>query len=428
MTMQSKQQNAAQEELLREPGYPWYVKTLAAAIVCAAVAGGWYWYSMKSSVTSVHYVTEQVERGRIRVTVSADGTLNPMRTVTLGSELSGIVSKVNVDVNDFVENGQTLIELDTRNLEARVAQNRAAVQSARAKRAESEANLRESELKLKRMKELNRLSGGQMPSRTELETQQAAVDTAKAQVAVSEASIADAQASLKTAETDLSKAMIKSPIDGVVLARSVEPGYAVAASLQAVELLTLATDLKSLELQVAVDEADIGVVKEGQKAYFTVSSYPNKRFPAVLKKVAYGAKTTENVVTYTTYLDVDNTDMLLRPGMTASATISTAQKDQVLLVPNSAFRFAPKKSPEKSASMANMMAPRPPHSAEAKQAKVTVQHGETQRSLYVLRDGQPVRVRVVTGLTDGMKTEIVSGDIAEGDKVVVDQQKAGTAK
>ena len=267
-----------------------------------------------------------------------------------------------------------------------------------------------------------------MPSRTELETQQAAVDTAQAQVAVSEASIADAQASLKTAETDLSKAMIKSPIDGVVLARSVEPGYAVAASLQAVELLTLATDLKSLELQVAVDEADIGVVKEGQKAYFTVSSYPNKRFPAVLKKVAYGAKTTENVVTYTTYLDVDNTDMLLRPGMTASATISTAQKDQVLLVPNSAFRFAPKKSPEKSASMANMMAPRPPHSAAAKQAKVTVQHGETQRSLYVLRDGQPVRVRVVTGLTDGMKTEIVSGDIAEGDKVVVDQQKAGTAK
>ena len=320
--MTQNKQNTAQEDLLREPGYPWYVKLLALGVVCAAAGGGWYWYSGQSAGSDVHYVTEQVERGRIRVTVSADGTLNPMRTVTLGSELSGIVSKVNVDVNDTITTGQTLIELDTRNLEAKVAQNRAAVRSAQAKRDESQASLRESELKLKRMKELNRLSGGQMPSRTELESQQASVDTAKALVSVAEASIADAEASLRTAETDLSKADIKSPIDGVVLARSVEPGYAVAASLQAVELLTLATDLKSLELQVSVDEADIGVVKEGQKAYFTVSAYPNRRFPAVLKKVAYGAKTTENVVTYTTYLDVDNTDMLLRPGMTASATIS----------------------------------------------------------------------------------------------------------
>lgn len=425
--MTQNKQNSAQEDLLREPGYPWYVKLLALGVVCAAAGGGWYWYSGQSAGSDVHYVTEQVERGRIRVTVSADGTLNPMRTVTLGSELSGIVSKVNVDVNDTITTGQTLIELDTRNLEAKVAQNRAAVRSAQAKRDESQASLRESELKLKRMKELNRLSGGQMPSRTELESQQASVDTAKALVSVAEASIADAEASLRTAETDLSKADIKSPIDGVVLARSVEPGYAVAASLQAVELLTLATDLKSLELQVSVDEADIGVVKEGQKAYFTVSAYPNRRFPAVLKKVAYGAKTTENVVTYTTYLDVDNTDMLLRPGMTASATISTAQKDQVLLVPNSAFRFAPKTTAAKTRSMANMMAPRPPHSSATKQAKVTAQHGQAERAIYVLRDGKPVRINVMTGLTDGMQTEIVSGDLAEGDKVVVDQQKAGAA-
>ena len=136
---------------------------------------------------------------------------------------------------------------------------------------------------------------------------------------MADANIADAMASLQTAENDLSKADIKSPIDGVVLARSVEPGYAVAASLQAVELLTLATDLSQLELEVSVDEADIGVVKQGQKAYFTVSAYPNRRFPAELTKVSYGATTTENVVTYTAYLQVDNQQMQLRPGMTASA-------------------------------------------------------------------------------------------------------------
>lgn len=156
------------------------------------------------------------------------------------------------------------------------------------------------------------------------------------------ASIEDAQATLAQAQTDLSKADIKSPIDGVVLARSVEPGYAVAASLQAVELLTLATDLRELELQVNVDEADIGVVKSGQKAYFTVSAYPDRRFPATLKKVAFGSTETENVVTYTTYLNVDNKELLLRPGMTASATISTAHKSDVLLVPNSALRFRPR--------------------------------------------------------------------------------------
>ena len=196
----------------------------------------------------------------------------------------------------------------------KVASARASLASAEAKLAESKATLKEAQVKDKRLKELNKLSGGKMPSRTDLDAQEAAVATAKAAVEVAKATIADAQAALETAETDRSKANIKSPIDGVVLARSVEPGYAVAASLQAVELLSLATDLRELELKVNVDEADIGSIQSGQKAYFTVSAYPDKRFPATLTKVAYGATTTENVVTYTTYLNVDNADLLLRPG------------------------------------------------------------------------------------------------------------------
>lgn len=398
------------------------VKIICFAAAAAVIGAGAWWYFGRDAGAGVRYVTQKAVRGPIDVTVSADGTLNPMRTVSLGSELSGIVSKVNVDVNDPIKVGQVLIELDTRKLKAQVAQYSAAVLSAEAERDKQEASLREAQLKLRRMNELNRLSGGKMPSRTELETQQASVDTAKAAVNAAKASIDDAKASLSTAETDLSKTQIKSPIDGVVLTRSVEPGYAVAATLQAVELLSLATDLRRLELQVSVDEADIGVVKPGQEAYFTVGAYPNRRFPATLKKVAYGATTTENVVTYTTYLDVDNADMLLRPGMTASVTISTAHKDKSLMVPNSAFRYTPKV--QKSGSAVKSMMPMPPHRDSEKSVKEQTQHGESERTIWVLRSGEPVRVDVVAGLTNGTQTEIVSGDVKEGDAVIVDQQKA----
>lgn len=401
-----------------------YVKWLGVATLLVLALGGWYWWKQAQFHDDVKYVTEQVEKGGIHVTVSADGTLAPVRTVTIGSELSGIVREVHVDVNDSVTQGQALVTLDTRNLLAKVQQYRAALQSAKANLVQSQASLKEAELKLKRMRKLNRLSQGAMPSRTELESQTATVETVKASVAVAKANVSDAEALLKTAETDLSKAVIKAPIDGVILTRSVEPGYAVAATLQAVELLTLASDLRALELQVAVDEADIGVVKEGQKAFFTVSTYPNKRFPATLRKVAYGATTTENVVTYTAYLNVDNGAMLLRPGMTASATISTADKNDVLLVPNSAFRYQPKLTTQsRGATMPGMMPRRSPHAAGTKKVKELAQHGELQKTLYVLKDNKPVLVNVVTGLTDGLQTEIVSGDLTEGDQVILDQQK-----
>ena len=409
--MTEQENNDRTKLLLKDESRSRYVLWAAGGVLAALVAGAWYWYQGTQNTNAVKYVTEAVERGDVHVSVSADGTLAPVRTVSLGSELSGIVREVNVDVNDEIKEGQSLIVLDKRNLEAKVLQNRASLRSAEASRRQSAASLREAELKLKRMQELNRLSKA------------ASVDTARAAVAVADANIADAMASLQTAENDLSKADIKSPIDGVVLARSVEPGYAVAASLQAVELLTLATDLSQLELEVSVDEADIGVVKQGQKAYFTVSAYPNRRFPAELTKVSYGATTTENVVTYTAYLQVDNQQMQLRPGMTASATISTADKQDVLLVPNSAFRFRPKAASESDKPKMNAMMPGPPHGAASKKVKEIAQHGQASRTVYVLRDGKPVRVDVVTGLTDGMQTEIVSGDIAEGDKVVVDQQK-----
>lgn len=426
---------AAVEKLLGEKRRPWYVRAVPVVVVLALAAGGaWWWQKSAAGTQKVNYVTERVVRGPISVTVSADGTLKPTRTVTLGSELSGIVRKVNVDVNDSISAGDVLIELDTRNLESKVASARASLASAKAQLAQNRATLNEAEVKDRRLKELNKLSGGKMPSRTDLDAQEAAVATARAALEVAKANIADAEASLSQTETDLSKAMIKSPIDGVVLARSVEPGYAVAASLQAVELLSLATDLSELELQVNVDEADIGSVQAGQKAFFTVSAYPDKKFPATLTKVAFGSTTTENVVTYTTYLDVKNPELQLRPGMTASATISTAHKDQVLLVPNSALRFMPNKNAgaEEASAGSGMRSafmsgpPRGGRGGSGKTAKEEsgAQHAQRMRTLYVLRGGEAVPVTVTTGLTDGAHTEIVSGEISESDAVIVDQQRA----
>ena len=187
----------------------------------------------------------------------------------------------------------------------------------------------------------SKLSGGKVPSQSELDTARATLEKSQANEAAARATVQDAKAALSTDETNLSKASIRSPTDGVILTRSVDPGNAVAASLQAVTLFTIAEDLRKLKLQVSVDEADVGTVKNGQTATFTVAAYPRRKYPAVITRVAYGSTTTDNVVTYTTYLDVDNADLSLRPGMTATATIASAERHGVLLVPNTALRFTP---------------------------------------------------------------------------------------
>ncbi|MGN1209637.1 MAG: efflux RND transporter periplasmic adaptor subunit [Duodenibacillus sp.] len=401
---------------------------LCGALIALALAGaaGWYFIGSGAGKTPA-YRTEALERGDLRVTVTANGTLNPVRTVSIGSELSGIVQSVLVDVNSSVKAGDTLIELDKAKLTANVHQAQAALSSAKASLAQAEATLAEATAKMRRYEELNKTSGGQLPSRTELDVQRAAVLKAKAGVLSAKAAIEDAQATLETRRTDLSKASIKSPVDGVVLARSVEPGYAVAASLQAVELLTVATDLRELELQVDVDEADVGQVHEGQRVSFTVASYPNKHFKADLTKIAFGASdTTDNVVTYTTYLMVKNPQLALRPGMTATATIETAAKKNVLLVPNTALRFQPREQAN-AGSGVSVSAMMPPMRSKGRKSgkQLSLNQSERTQTVYVVgEDGRAQPRKVVTGLTDGRMTEIVSSDFKEGDKVIIDQLKA----
>jgi HlyD family secretion protein len=418
--------------LLDEPATrpPWKRPLLWAGVVLLAglVAAGWAWQARRSAAAAPSYVTEPVVRGQISVVVSANGTLQPTQSVSIGSELSGTVAKVLVDVNDRVKKGQVLVELDTAKLRDQIVRSRATLASAEAKVAQAVATVKESQGNLARLEEVARLSGGKVPSQSELDTARATLDRAKADEASARASVADARAALSTDETNLSKASIRSPMDGVVLTRSVDPGNAVAASLQAVTLFTLADDLSHLRLQVNVDETDVGMVKNDQTATFTVGAYPNRRYPATVTRVAYGSTTTDNVVTYTTYLDVDNSDFSLRPGMTAVATIQSSDRGQSLLVPNTALRFAPTATPRaasgSSTSIVSRLVPRPPLSGARRSAQPAAganTNGATKQ-LWLLRDGQPIALSVTVGATDGRHTEVSGTGIAEGDAVITDQR------
>ena len=405
--------------------WPWVALLLAVALG----AGLWFWQAQRQASAQPRYLTEPVTRGRLLVTVSANGTLEPTNKVAIGSELSGTVARVPVDVNDRVEQGQVLAELDTTKLRDQVARSSAALAVARAKVVQADATVAEARGNLQRLRDVAKLSGGQVPSRAELATGEAAVARADADAASARASVADAQAALRVDETNLRKASIRSPIKGVVLSRAVDPGNAVAASLQAVTLFTLAEDLTRMKLEVNVDEADVGQVREGQHATFTVSAYPNREYPATVTRVDYGSTTKDNVVTYVAELSVVNDDLSLRPGMTATAVIAAAERRDVLLVPNAALRFTPPvaaasaASAAASGSLVSRLMPRPPAQATRRAGTSTA----AVRQLWVLRDGRLVAVPVVPGASDGRLTEVDSPQLQPG-MVVVVGQVSGSAR
>jgi HlyD family secretion protein len=416
--------------LLDEPARrAWYLRPVlwaVAALIALAAAGAWYWQNEQNANAAPRYTTEPVRRGNITLSVTANGTLQPTRSIAIGSELSGTVLKVNVDVNDRIKKGQVLVELDTAKLKDQILRSRATLAAANAKVAQTAATVKEAQATLGRFEEVQRLSGGKVPSKTELDTAHATLERARADEAAARASINDAQAALSTDEINLSKASIRAPSDGVILTRNVDPGNAVAASLQAVTLFTIAEDLKQLRLQVNVDEADVGSVAVGQKATFTVSAYPGRNYPATVTRVAYGSTTTDNVVTYVTYLDVDNSDLSLRPGMTATATIIATSHNDVLLVPNTALRFEPAAAEaappaaKGGGGIVSQLTPRFPRrqrSGAADSASTA-----TARQVWVLRDGKAVAVAVTPGISDGRVTEVVSGDLQVGMQVITDQR------
>jgi HlyD family secretion protein len=418
--------------LLAEPApHVWYRRPalwLGMLLLVLTAGGLWYWQSSRAANAAPSYITQTVARGDLTLTVTANGTLQPTRSISIGSELSGAVRKVNVDVNDLVRKGQVLVELDTAKLRDQILRARASLAVANAKVAQAAATLKEARATLARFEEVARLSGGKVPSKTELDTARATLERATADEASAHASVNDAQAALSTDEINLSKASISAPADGVVLTRTVDPGNAVAASLQAVTLFTVAEDLTRLRLWVYVDEADVGSVKTGQDATFTVSAYPSRKFPARITRVGFGSTITDNVVTYLTYLDVDNADLSLRPGMTATATITATQRKDVLLVPNTALRFSPTAAAPDAAAKKGMgvsLLPRMPSSVTRKSAAAGASTASA-RQVWVLRDGQAVSVAVTPGISDGHLTEITGGDLQPGMQVITDQKTTAT--
>ncbi len=393
---------------------------LASAAAAILLAGAVVLYA-STGKSQARYKTAEVKKGDLTVTVTATGTLQPVEQVEVGTEVSGTIKTVAVDYNHKVKEGQVLAKLDTTKLEAQVLQSEATLSYARAKLRETQATVAETQSKLNRFKESLELSGGKVPSQAEYDAADAALKRAKAQEGTARADIAKAEATLKANRSDLNKGTIRSPIDGVVLERKVEPGQTVAASLQTPVLFKIAKDLTRMELCIGVDEADVGQVKEGQGAIFTVDAFPEKKFPARVREARFAAKTENNVVTYETVLDVDNSDMVLRPGMTATAFITVNSVSEALLVPNAALRFAPaqdktqKENSGGSKLLTSLLSRRPP-GADNRQAP----RQGSSNVVWKVEGEKIAPVKVRPGATDGVMTQILEGDLAPGTLLATD--------
>jgi HlyD family secretion protein len=469
---------------------PWRRWAMWGALLLAVVAAFVLWRGRGGDGSAGGYVTAPVRRGDLAVSVTATGTLQALDTVEVGSEVSGRVLAVQVDYNDQVRAGQVLATLDPEQAQARAEEAAAQVAAAAAAQRRAAASAEEARQNLTR---LQRLHGSGLISPQDLDAAEATARRAEADVASARAQATVAEASLAAIRSNLEKTQIRAPIDGIVLARSVEPGQTVAASFQAPVLFTLARDLRQMTLHVDVDEADVGKVREGQGASFTVDAYPGRTFPSRVVSLRNVPKTDQNVVTYEAVLAVENAEMLLRPGMTGTATIRTEEKAGVLLVPNSALRFTPPDvlaaeggrrgglfipgvtrspwqrrnerqrpgggaaatpgpggggpsaaaggaaagaRPGAGAGGAAGMGPGNRQSAPAAAARGGGAPGGPGGSgrgpngtrVWVLRQGTPEPVPVVTGATDGNETEVVDGALRPGDEVVVDVATAPSGR
>ncbi|MCZ8132661.1 MAG: efflux RND transporter periplasmic adaptor subunit [Steroidobacteraceae bacterium] len=404
---------------------------LAGTLLLAALLYAWL---ARGDDGAPAYATAAVERGDLRVRVSATGNLQPTNEVEVGSELSGLVAEVRVDNNDRVAKGQVLARIDTSRLADAIAQSRAALESAEAGVAQAEATAQQATATLARLEEVRQLSGGKVPSATEMDTARAEQARAQAAVRSAKAAVAQARAQLSSDETQFAKAAIRSPVTGVVLSRQVDPGQTVAASFNAPVLFLIAEDLARMRLEVRVDEADVGQVGAGQAARFQVDAFPGRTFPARVERVDLGANASgttaaatasavasaNSVVAYAAVLAVDNRDGSLRPGMTATAEIVTSEKRGVLLVPNAALRFDPEATGAAGArsGVTRVLLPGPMRGGNRPARDVTIGRGSEQRVHVLGDDGRPVPIAVRTGDSDGRLTEVTGEGLREGLAVI----------
>jgi HlyD family secretion protein len=393
-----------------------------AVVLLAVVAAFWSWRSSHTASNAITYITAPVTRGDLTVTVSATGTLQPTNEVDISSELSGTLATVQADYNDVVKKGQTLATLKTDTLTANVNLAQATLEARQADVATAQATVEQTTAAFARAQ---KLAAGGYDTQTTLDSAKADSDRAAAALASAKANLDIAKANLDIAQSNLTKANIVSPIDGVVLSRDVESGQIVASSLQAPVLFTLAEDLSKMEAQVAVDEADMGKVAVGNPATFTVEAFQNRAFPATISQVRLSPVTVEGVVTYTAILTVDNTDLSLRPGMTATATITVDQVKDTLLVPNAALRYSPPAEATRQNRGAGLLSLLMPSRGPGEQQNASSrQLANGKHVLWVLRDGKPKAVTVTVGLSDGTNTAVTSDELVAGDKAITAARKA----
>ena len=384
-------------------------------VIVLALFGAVASYLTSEKVTVTQFKTADVQQGDLTVTVTATGDLEPVNQVDVGTEISGTIESVEVDYNDQVKVGQVLVRLNTDQLQAQFRQSKAALDLAKARVQEANATAIETRKKFERSRGLAKKG---VCSQETCDADEAAYKRAVASQASTRAQVAQAKAQLDADQTTLKKAVIHSPINGIVLERSVEPGQTVAASLQAPVLFTLAEDLAKMKLHVDIDEADVGQVRVDQEASFTVDAYPDLQFLARILKVHYAPQVVQDVVTYEALLSVDNSKLLLRPGMTATADIVTKKVENVLLVPNAALRFTPPQASTSEGSVLRSILPGP-RKRNKTQRKADISNN-TQQHVWVQQAGVPVAIPVTIGSTNGRITEILKGDIKPGMSLLID--------
>jgi len=369
---------------------------VGAGLVAALTLGG----ARRSSV-GAKYETVKVERGRIVARVTASGTLSALVTVQVGTQVSGRIQDLYVDFNSPVRRGQVLARIDPQFFRAAVEQAKANLAAAEGNLAKARAQAVDAHRQYERAKTL--AGQGQLIAESDLDTADANAQAADAQIQAMEGAVAQARASLYQAEVNLGYTTITSSIDGTVISRNVDVGQTVAASLQAPTLFTIAQDLKKMQVDTNVSEADVGKLGAGMATSFTVDAFPGETFKGVIRQIRNAPQSVQNVVTYDAVIDVDNSDLRLRPGMTANVTFTYAEKDDALKLPNAALRFRP---PAEIAARA----PRPERD---------------RRTVWILRHGEPEPISIRTGLSDGSVTEIAEGDLREGDPLVTEASTPG---
>jgi HlyD family secretion protein len=381
---------------------PWKWVILVTALIVLSVLGLWYFKYRGDDAPQ--YQTAEVTRGDLMQAVTATGTLNPVTNVQVGSQISGIISHLYADWNSQVTNGQVVARIDPATYRANVLQVQSDLVSTRAALELAQVNAR-------RAKEL--FDSKLIP--------QSDHDTAIANLHQAEATVQNKEAALTNAQVNLNRCTILSPVDGIVISRSIDVGQTVAASLSAPTLFVIANDLTQMQIDANVSEADIGGVEEGQKVDFTVDAFPNRTFHGEVMQVRNAPLVVQNVVTYDTVIAVNNSDLKLKPGMTANVSIIVAEHDDVLRIPNAALRYRPPEPATNTTARAAGAGPRPGGSSgqRAGGSSGARSRGERRpaRTVYVLKDNKPQSVPIKTGITDGIYTEVTEG-LSENDKVI----------